>query len=167
MFALYVESQMPGSFQKSVDEMFKENGLPKVNFPQQIVTNEFKNLLNQSKNNIVEEISTVNENIVEHVSTTNVMETEQTDHGFKRALEKSPEAPIKKREMAITSMATSNSGNIAMRAPNASSQILQPLSLSLPLPQRVPRTGRAIENPRSRSTSREWKPQPEKRKISI
>ena len=123
MFAHDSEVQIPGTFQKTVDAMFLVNGLPKVNFPQEIVTKEFEKLLHQSKDNIiegistptknvVEEIITVSENIVEHnIRTTNVMETE---HGFKPALESSPEAPKKKREMATISMATSSSGNIAM-----------------------------------------------------
>ena len=169
MFAHYSESQRPGTFQETIDSMLLANNLPKVNFPQKIVTKVFSNLLHQSKdtiiecfstpteNNVVEEIITVSENIVEHnIRTTNVMETEQTDHGFKRELESSPEAPKKKREMATTSMATSSSGNIAMQVePPTPAPKPSNLSLSHPLPQHVPRTGRAIENPRSRSTSRD------------
>ena len=144
VFAHYSEAQIPGTFQKTVDAMVLANGLPKVNFPQEIVTKEFEKLLHQSKDNIiegistptknvVEEIITVSENIVQHnIRTTNVMETEQTDHGFKHALESSPEAPKKKREMATTSMATSSWQYCNARgAQNASSQTLQPLSLSL------------------------------------
>ena len=33
VFAHYTESQMPGTFQSTDVAMFKENGLPKVNFP--------------------------------------------------------------------------------------------------------------------------------------
>ena len=137
---------------KLVDAMFLANGLPKVNFPQQIVTKEFKNLLHQSKDNIIESISTpqenvveeiitANENLVEHIRTTNVMETEQTDHGFKRALKTSPEAPKKKREMATTSTATSSSGNIAMQE-ECPTPAPKPSNLSLSLspspPMRTP-----------------------------
>ena len=60
VFAHYTESQKPGSFQSTIDAMFKENGLPKVNFPQQIVTKEFKNLLQQTSSDLDEQINTVN-----------------------------------------------------------------------------------------------------------
>ena len=97
---------MPGTFQSTVDAMFKENGLPKFNFPQQIITKEFKNLLQQTTNDLDEEINQVNEE----------METEIVEQSNKRAREiGSPEAPKKKRGIATTSMATSSSnGSIAL-----------------------------------------------------
>ena len=162
--AHYAKSQQPGTFQETIDSMLVANNLPKVNFPQQIVTKTFNNLLHQLKddiidiistspeNNVVQEIINVSDNIIEHsLRPTNDMETEQTEHGFKRALESSPEAPKMKREMA-----TSSSGNVAVHterptpAPKPNN-----LSLSHPLPQHVPRAGRANENSRSRSTSRD------------
>ena len=60
------------------------------------------------------------------------METEQIDHGFNRALESSPEAPKKKREMATTSMATSSSGNNVMQAEHPT-PAPKPSNLSLSL----------------------------------
>ena len=154
VFAHYSESQRPGTFQETMDSMLLANNLPKVNFPQQIVTKVFSNLLRQSKdtiiegfntpteNNVVEEIITVSENIVEHnIRTTNVMETEQTDHGFKRALVSSPEAPKKKREMATTSMATLQCKRSAqLQLPNP------PTSLSLTLsPNAFPAQGEQLK----------------------
>ena len=146
--AHYAESQQPGTFQETVDAMLVANNLPKVNFPQQIVTKTFNNLLHQSKddiidiistppeNNEVQEIINVSDNLIEQsLKPTNEMETEQTKHGYKRALESSPEAPKKKREMA-----TSSCGNVAVHterptpAPKPNN-----LSLSHPLPQRVSR----------------------------
>ena len=107
--AHYAESQQPGTFQETIDSMLVANNLPKVNFPQQIVTKTFNNLLHQSKddiidiistppeNNVVQEIINVSDNLKEqNLITTNIMETEQTEHGYKRALESSPEAPKKK-----------------------------------------------------------------------
>ena len=38
-FAHYVETLKPGSFQSSMDAMFQENNLPKVNFPSSLITN--------------------------------------------------------------------------------------------------------------------------------
>ena len=120
--AHYAESQQPGTFQETIDAMLVANNLPKVNFPQQIVTKTFNNLLHQSKddiidiistppeNNVVQEIINVSDNLIEHrFKPTNEMETEQTEHGYKRALESSPKAPKKKREMA-----TSSCGNVAV-----------------------------------------------------
>ena len=108
VFAHYSESQTPGTFHETIDSMLLANNLPKVNLQQQTVTKIFSNFLHQSKdtiiegfstppeNNVVQEIINVSDNTIEHnLRTTNVMETEQADHGFKRSLESSPEAPKK------------------------------------------------------------------------
>ena len=52
VFAYYMESQIPGSFQSNVDEMFKLNGLPLVKFPQNIATKEFQNLIKDATGNV-------------------------------------------------------------------------------------------------------------------
>ena len=43
-FAYYMEAITPGTFQKNIDEMFKINNLPRVNFPISIVTEGIKDM---------------------------------------------------------------------------------------------------------------------------
>ena len=43
-FAHYLEAFQPGSFQENIDKMFEINGIPKVNFPTDIVTTGIKEL---------------------------------------------------------------------------------------------------------------------------
>ena len=101
VFAHYTESQLPSSFQSTIDAMFKENGLPKVNFPQQIVTKAFKKLLQQTTSNLKEN-SKVNEK----------METDQTEHHNKQVREmSSPEVPKKKREIERDEYPTTSNEN--------------------------------------------------------
>ena len=98
-FAHYVEALKPGSFQNSMDAMFKENNLPKVNFPSSLITNEFRNLLDKTQNNTNE-----TQNIDPPVEVNNANNKVNNDMGLeyhnKRAREgNSPVASRKKREM--------------------------------------------------------------------
>ena len=43
-FAHYMEAFHPGSFQENIDKMFEINGIPKVNFPTDIVTTGIREL---------------------------------------------------------------------------------------------------------------------------
>ena len=50
VYAHYMESLCPNSFQNTIDEMFKINGLPKVKFPTNIVTTQIQSLINDASN---------------------------------------------------------------------------------------------------------------------
>ena len=122
-----MESICPNSFQNTIDEMFKINGLPKVNFPTNIVTSQIKSLI-QDANNVTSQSQNlpsqaeVNSNVNSNVNNVNNESDEEElslviDMDFepktKRAREaNSPEVPKKKREntareMMVTEPSTS------------------------------------------------------------
>ena len=86
-----------------MDDMFKENNLPKVNFPTKLIGHEFRNLLNQTENNVNEpqstntpvEVNNANSKINNKVN--NDMESEY--HNKREREENSPVSSRKKREM--------------------------------------------------------------------
>ena len=114
-----MESICPNSFQNTIDEMFKINGLPKVNFPTNIVTSQIKSLI-QDANNVTSQSQNlpsqaeVNSNVNSNVNNVNNESDEEElslviDMDFepktKRAREaNSPEVPKKKRETTAREM---------------------------------------------------------------
>ena len=99
-FAHYIETLKPGSFQSTMDDMFKENDLPKVNFPTSLIGNEFRNFLDKTQNNVNEtqntdtpvEVNNANNKVNNKV--TNDMDLEY--HNKREREENSPVASRKK-----------------------------------------------------------------------
>ena len=71
-----MESQIPGSFQSNIDEMFKLNGLPLVKFPQNIATKELQNLIKDASSSVSppENPQSQKEKETEYLSDDNAME---------------------------------------------------------------------------------------------
>ena len=164
-FAHYLESFKPGSFQNTMDDMFKENNLPKVNFPTKLFGQEFRNLLNQTENNVNEPQSTntpveVNNANNKINKVNNDMESEY--HNKREREESSPVSSRKKREMErereteiveelVLHREATNTTNIA----KFQSEREEIAPNHQPLPQRDPQLRAAAERERERVRGRE------------
>ena len=167
-FAHYLESFKPGSFQNTMDDMFKENNLPKVNFPTKLIGQEFRNLLNQTENNINEPQSSNTQVKVNNANNkTNKVDNDmESEYHNKRERESnSPVSSKKKREMererereteiveevVLHREATkTNPTNIA----KSQSEREEIAPNHHPLPQRDPRLRAAAEKERERERRR-------------
>ena len=98
-FSHYMKALNPGSFQRNMDEMFKLNGLPQIQFPKNIVTENILEIYKDSlKENRREEVVVQTEAETQKESTTQVineesMETEtqkrsRESNDFTEAIEK-------------------------------------------------------------------------------
>ena len=79
-FSHYMETLNPGSFQRNMDEMFKLNGLPQMQFPKNIVTENILEIYKDSlKENRKEEMVVQTEVETHQEGTTQVINEESME----------------------------------------------------------------------------------------
>ena len=161
-FAHYYETLKPGSFQNTMDQMFKENNLPQVNFPANLIGKEFSNLLDKTQDNVNVNVNAAQSNEVINANNSvkskvpNEMDLEF--HNKRAREENSPVSSRKKREKETESERESEDERTYVVKPKSQRPELAPKPQPpqpQPLPQRDPRlaasAARACERERRRS----------------